>query len=158
MPRIGAPRGRPPKLPASLETGFRIDYVGNRLEIGPVEYGWNTPWTVTIPTNVNTVAIAHVHPINGISSPSTIDLTKIVYPDYVITKDGLYATYPGTGRWRYVRSFAQEFHDRQLRDTEVMGLAQGPNEPLADRRRDRCCACRAVARFPVGRPALRCPR
>ena len=23
-----------PKLPASLETGFRIDYVGNRLEIG----------------------------------------------------------------------------------------------------------------------------
>src|SRR5271157_4790174 len=63
-----------PALPSSLETGFSIDYVDNHLEISPLSYGWGTPWSVTIPTNVNTVAIAHVHPINGVSHPSNIDL------------------------------------------------------------------------------------
>lgn len=89
------------------EYGFRIDCVDGQIEVGPLVMG-NTELRVMIPCTKDTIAIAHVHPNQGVSTPSQIDMDG-VYPDYVISRDGLCLTNPKTHTYQKLKTFGEMF-------------------------------------------------
>jgi hypothetical protein len=89
------------------EYGFRIDYVGGKIEVGELVMGDDVRH-VTIMTYPQTIAIAHVHPNAGVSTPSQLDMDG-VYPDYVISKEGLYVTNPKTHTYQFLKKFDDQF-------------------------------------------------
>jgi hypothetical protein len=89
------------------EYGFRIDWIGGMLEVGPLVMG-DTELRVAIPYGRYTVAIAHVHPNQGVSAPSAGDM-KGSLPDYVVSRDGLFVTDPKTHTYRFLRPFDRQF-------------------------------------------------
>lgn len=89
------------------EMGFRVDYAFGQIQVGELVMG-DAERHITIMTNGSTIAIVHVHPIKGVSPPSDIDLAG-KFPDYVISKDGLYVTNPRTHTYQFVRPFVAMF-------------------------------------------------
>jgi hypothetical protein len=89
------------------EYGFRIDYVDGQLIPGPLVMG-DQEYRVSIPCTKNTIAIAHVHPNNGVSTPSQIDMDGS-YPDYVVSRDGLCVTNPKTHTYQKLKPFNEQF-------------------------------------------------
>jgi hypothetical protein len=89
------------------EYGFRIDCVGGKLTVGPLVMG-DQAFRVNIPCTENTIAIAHVHPNSGVSTPSKVDMDG-KYPDYVISRDGLCVTDPKTHTYRKIKNFSDQF-------------------------------------------------
>lgn len=89
------------------EYGYRVDYAFGQVQVGELVMG-EEALRVLIPTNDSTVAIVHVHPINGVSTPSQIDLDG-KWPNYVVSKDGLWVTNPRTHTYQFVRPFGQQF-------------------------------------------------
>ena len=85
------------------EYGFRIDYVGGKIVVGELIMG-DAERHVVIMTYPQTIAIAHVHPIKGVSAPSQLDMDGS-YPDYVISKDGLFVTNPKTHTYQFLKKF-----------------------------------------------------
>jgi hypothetical protein len=89
------------------EYGFRIDYVNGKLVPGPLVMG-DQEYRVLIPCTDNTVAVAHVHPNSGVSTPSKVDMDG-GYPDYVISRDGLCLTNPKTHTYQKLKTFGEMF-------------------------------------------------
>jgi hypothetical protein len=89
------------------EYGFRVDYAFGHIQVGELVIGDDVRH-ITIMTNENTIAIVHVHPVNGVSTPSDLDLSG-KFPDYVISKQGLWLTNPRTHTYQFVRPFGAMF-------------------------------------------------
>ncbi len=96
------------------EYGFRIDWnwITGKLVIGELIMG-DKEFHTTIPVNENTLAIAHVHGIAGMSTPSEIDMAEGRFPDYVISEDGLFVTIPNKHMYQFLRKFDQQFKSCQ---------------------------------------------
>lgn len=89
------------------EYGFRIDYVDGKIVLGELVMG-DAERHITIMTYPQTIAIAHVHPYAGVSTPSQLDMDG-TYPDYVISRDGLCVTNPKTHTYQKLKPFNQMF-------------------------------------------------
>lgn len=88
------------------EAGFSIQYKDNHISIAnriDSVNGTGPANELFIQTDIDTIAIAHVHGNNSVQMPSEWDLTQkekqIDYPDYVLTRTGLFVTVPCEHRY-----------------------------------------------------------
>lgn len=78
----------------TAEAGFRVDRIGSDLQVGPVVRSAEA-FSVSVPTTSSTIALMHVHPSLGESTPSPAD-TQSPVPNYILSKDGTFVTNPIT--------------------------------------------------------------
>jgi len=87
------------------EAGFAIDTYKSSISIqGWSEAGLND---LTIPTDLDTVAIAHVHGRAADERPASVDMRSRV-PNFVVSKRALYVTVPGAKRFVRIRGGVNE--------------------------------------------------
>lgn len=89
------------------EYGFVIDFAFGQIQPEDLTMG-DAPRHLTIIPDGGTIAIAHVHPTNSVSQPSSVDV-KGLWPDFVISKDGLWVTNPKNHTYRFLRPFNEMF-------------------------------------------------
>jgi len=87
------------------EAGFAIDTYKSSISI----QGWSQAGLndLMVPTDLDTVAIAHVHGRAADERPASVDMRSRV-PNFVVSKSALYVTVPGARRFVRIRGGVNE--------------------------------------------------
>jgi hypothetical protein len=96
------------------ETAFLVECDKNgKITVTKIQQGL-VPYRVDIAIDSDTIAIVHVHPNNGVSHPSQVDVDGPL-PDYVISRDGLWLTDPSTRTYKLLRPFDKQFKTKNCK-------------------------------------------